>query len=193
MFDPLKCTRCQTDNLQIARYCSAWGHPFSDAEREATYAHTPFGKLDKARKIKSILTLDVITGSLWYKILILVLILALGIFLRLNGVRAFRVEKSDGYDLQYMARTASYYVITEDTHADLRLVVPKGTDSLVVEALDETDHTVSRTAFPAEAGISLPVSGTLRYQIYAENNSHATDKLTLYVYRGAPQEVSDAK
>ncbi|MBQ3864223.1 MAG: zinc ribbon domain-containing protein [Clostridia bacterium] len=189
----MKCTRCQTDNLQIARYCSTCGQPFSDAEREAAYAQTPFGKLDKARKIKSILTLDVITGSIWYKILILLLIIALGIFLRLNGVSAFRVEKSDGYNLQYAAKTASYYVITEDTKADLRLVVPRGTVTLRVDAVDKMNNTVSTGTFPAEAGISLPVSGTLHYQIYAENKTRATDKLTLYVYRGAPQEVSDAK
>ena len=189
----MKCTRCQTDNLQIAQYCCACGHPFSDAEREAAYAQTPFGKLDKARKVKSILTLDIVTGSLWYKILILILIIALGIFLRLNGISAFRVEKSDGYDLQYARNTASYYVITEGMQADLRLVVPKGTVKLTVESVDTANHTVSKQSYPAETGLSLPVSGTLHYQIYAENQSRATDKLTLYVYRGMPQEVSNAK
>ncbi len=187
----MKCKRCQTDNLTIARYCCNCGKPFTEEEREAAYAETPFGKLDKARKLKSILTLDIITGSLWYKVLILAAILALGIYLRISGVKPFRLEASEDYELKYLKSAQTYYVITDAEKADLRLVVPKGTDQLIVEELDAEGQTVNQTAVPAESGISLPVSGEVHYRLSTQKAEKTTNDLTLYVYRTRAQEVSD--
>ena len=76
----MKCSHCSKDNLLAARYCCACGKPFTEAERKAAYDQTVYGKIDMARKVKDAATLSIITDSIWFRVLTLVLIIAVGAY-----------------------------------------------------------------------------------------------------------------
>ena len=179
----MKCSHCTADNLLMANYCCACGAAFTDAERKAAYDQTVYGQIDKARRVKDIVTLEIITGSRWFKILTLLVILALGIWLRMSGVGALRLETGSGYRLEYLKETDAYYVISEADAVDLRLVVPNRTTELSAEEYDAGGTLLSQRSCSADAGVSLEVSGTAHYVLRSYRGEKATGSLTVYVYR----------
>lgn len=176
------CSKCSEDNLLLAQYCGSCGHPFSEAERKKAYDETIYGRVDTIRKAKDIFTLGVITDSLWFKILTIVLILALGIWLRASGAHGFRLESSDLYEIRYLEETDTYYLIAKQDEIPLRLVAPSGTKELVVEELDAAGEPVSVTGYSVEEGVALSVSGQNHYQLSTSNGKKTTGTITLYLY-----------
>ena len=179
----MRCSRCTTDNLLMARYCCACGKPFSEEERKAAYDQTIYGQIDKARKVKDVLTLNIITDSLWFKILTLLLILAIGIWLRMSGVNALRLESGDGYRLEYLKATNTYYVISESDAVDLRFVVPHKTTQLVEEERDDVESLLSQRSCGTEEAVTLDVSGENHYVLRSYRGEKNTGSLTVFVYR----------
>ena len=78
------CPNCSGKNNPSANFCRYCGYAFSEEERQASYNETVYGKIDKARKAADIVTLKVITDSIWFRILSIAVILALGIWLRMS-------------------------------------------------------------------------------------------------------------
>ena len=167
----------------MAKYCCACGKPFTEEERKAAYDQTVYGKIDMARKVKDAATLSIITDSLWFRFLTLILIIAVGIWLRASGVNALRLESGEGYRLEYLKETDAYYVISEGDAADLRLVVPNRTTSLMTEELDAQGELISRTEYRTDEAVSLSVSGTNHYVLHACRGEKETGALTVFVYR----------
>lgn len=179
----MKCRYCAQDNLLMANYCCACGKPFTDDERKAAYDQTVYGRIDQARKIKDIVTLDVIKSSVWFRLLTLVLIVAIGIWLRMSGVNALRLESGEGYRLEYLKETDTYYAISEKDAVDLRLVVPNRTTALVVEEYDESGSLLSSQSCRTDGALSLDVSTTNHYVLRSRRGEKDTGALTVYVYR----------
>lgn len=177
------CPNCSRDNISSANFCRYCGHSFSEDDRQAAYESSVYGKLDKAKKAKDIVTLSVITDSLWFRILTIALILALGIWLRTSGVHGFRLESSDDYEIQYLEETDTYYLIAEEDTVPLRLIVPYGTKSLKVKELDEEEDVVSSDSFDLDEGVTLAVSGENHYKLSTSNGKKTTGTLLLYLYR----------
>jgi len=176
------CSKCSEDNLLLARYCGNCGHPFSEAERKKAYDKTVYGKVDAVRKAKDVATLSVITDSLWFKILTIVLILALGIWLRASGAHRFRLESSDLYEIRYLEETDTYYLIAKQDEILLRLAAPGGTKELTVEELDEAGEVVSAATCSVEEGVTLSVSGQNHYRLSISDGKKTTGTITLYLY-----------
>lgn len=179
----MRCLHCSAENPLIAHYCGNCGHSFTEEERKKAYSRTIYGKVDRAREIKGYLTLDFITGSRWFKALTLVAIITLGIWLRMSGQNALRLESGDGYRIEYLKETDTYYLIAQADAVDLRLVVPGGTSSLTVEKLDSDDALLSSQNVDVDEGVSLAVSGNSHYALEACRGKKTTDSLTVYVYR----------
>ena len=176
------CPNCSEDNHSSSIYCRNCGYHFSDAQRQAAYDQTIYGKIDKGRRIADILTLKFITDTIWFKVLSIVLILALGVWLRISGVQGFRLESSDDYEIQYLKETDTYYLITEEPTIPLRLVMPYGTKKLKVKELDEDGDTISSESYDPEEGITLDVSGKIHYKLSTSNGKKTTGSLVLYLY-----------
>ena len=185
----MRCTHCSADNPLIAHYCGVCGHPFTEEERQSAYDQTIYGKVDKARKIKDYITLDFIKGSRWFKVLTLLAILALGIWLRLSGVNALRLESGDGYRIEYLEETDTYYLISEQEAVDLRLVVPGGTSELTVEELDGDGNPIASRSVSVDDGVSLAVSGESCYELQSYRDDRLTGSLTVYVFRDGTKEA----
>ena len=167
----------------MAQYCCVCGNPFTEEERKAAYDETVYGKVDKVRKVKDHVTLGFITGSRWFKVLTLLVILALGIWLRVSGAKSLRLESGEGYRIEYLEETDIYYLIARQDAVDLRLVVPGGTTELTIEELDGSGSLISSRSAGVDDGVSLPVSGDSHYELHSYRGDRSTGSLTVYVYR----------
>ncbi|MBQ6603456.1 MAG: hypothetical protein IJH99_08665 [Eubacterium sp.] len=179
----MKCPNCSEENLLIAQYCCSCGRPFTDKERKKAYDATIFGKVDKVRKGVEVVTLKVVTDSIWFKIATIAVIVILGFWLRSNHVNTFRLESSSDYEILYLEETKTYYLVTQADRVPVRLVAPKNTVTLTVDELTETGGFVFRTAYTPEEGVVLSVSGQNHYLLTVSDGKRNTGQLVLYVYR----------
>ena len=179
----MKCSVCSSENLIKAHYCASCGHPFTEEERKAAYDRTFYGKLDKVRRWKSILTLEVITGSLWFRILSILAILLLGLFLLLTR-RPLRLESGDLYKVQYLEETGTYYLITEEDTVAVNLRAPYRTRSVLIREVDASGQTVREETRTAEEAMLLTVSGKTHYELVSSNGTRDTGSLTVYLFTG---------
>lgn len=177
------CPNCSGKNNQSANFCHYCGYAFSEEERQASYNETVYGKIDKARKAADIVTLKVITDSIWFRILSIAVILAPGIWLRMGGVHGFRLESSDDYEIQYLEETDTYYLIAEEEEVPLRFVLPYGTKRIKVRELDEDEDVVSTENYDPDEGFTLSVSGTNHYRLSTSNGKKTTGSIQLYLYQ----------
>ena len=178
----MTCPNCSKDNILSANFCRYCGYAFSDEELEAAYNESFYGKFDKAKRASDIVTGQIITDTLWFRILSIAVVLALGIWFRMSGVHGLRLESSDDYEIRYLEETDTYYLIAEEEEIPLQLLVPYGTKTLKVKELDEDDEKISSKTYDPEEGVTLSVSGQSHYRISTSNGKKTTGSLIVYLY-----------
>lgn len=131
------CTVCgNRDNRLKANYCKICGKAFSDEERKEAYDRTVYGKIDRILDTKGWLTLGKITGNIFVRIaVLLVLGLLLLLNIRANGSK-LSILNSGEYSLAYNKEADEYYVLTDKESIQLSVYLPKKTDSCVVESFE---------------------------------------------------------
>lgn len=131
------CTVCgNRDNRLKANYCKKCGKAFSDAERKEAYEETIYGKIDKFLDTKGWLTFSKITGNIFVRIIVL---LILGFLLLLNiqaNGSKLSIRNSNEYSLAYNKETDEYYVLTDQESIQLSVYLPKKTDSCVIRSYE---------------------------------------------------------
>ena len=84
------CSKCGTNNLIRADYCSSCGHAFTEQEKADAYRETIYGKLDRLEEAQSWLTLKKITGNLFFRIAVLALIFVFNLWKLILSKKAGR-------------------------------------------------------------------------------------------------------
>lgn len=131
------CTVCGSrDNRLKANYCKKCGKAFSDEERKEAYEKTVYGKIDKVLEAKEWLTFSKVTGNIFFRIAVLLILGAvLFINIRANGSK-LSIQNSDEYSLAYNEETNEYYVLTDRDSIQLSVYLPKKTESCVVKSFE---------------------------------------------------------
>ena len=131
----MKCAVCGNEQNRLkAHYCKACGSPFSDQERKDAYGRTIYGKIDKILEAKSWATLSKITGNIFFRIAVLLILGAL-VFMnvRANG-SALAIKNGEGYSLAYSKQTDEYYVLTDRKSVSISVYLPRKTESCVIDS-----------------------------------------------------------
>ena len=163
------CRECKTENRIKANFCTHCGHPFTDAERDAAYAKTIYGRFEKLEDLWKTVSLDKITGSSIVKVLSLVAVLVLGGYSVLKNGTQFRPLEHDSYELQYNQKVNEYYLISQQDNIQLQLYLPKQADEVTIVQLDENNELLSTETFGLSEEIILLNQCDVLYQVEAEN------------------------
>ncbi len=175
----LTCPDCKSGNLLEARYCFCCGRKFTDKEQEAAYNMTIYGKIEKAEKIQSIVDGSIITGSTWFRVIVIAVIAAVGLWGFFNKGSNFRVAESDGYEVQYNTEEKKYYLLTDHDSINVALYVPKNTEELELTAVNTvTDEVLETKTYSIGEGIALYPDSTVKYLV-----STGKQELTMYALR----------
>ena len=163
------CRECKTENRIKANFCTHCGHPFTDAERDAAYAKTIYGRFEKLEALWKTVSLDKITGSSIVKVLSLVAVLVLGGYSVLKNGTQFRPLEHDSYELQYNQKVNEYYLISQQDNIQLQLYLPKQADEVTIVQLNENNELLSTETFSLSEDIILLNQSDVLYQIEAES------------------------
>ena len=162
------CRECKTKNRIKANFCSHCGHPFTDAERDAAYAKTIYGRFEKLEDLWKTVSLDKITGNNIVKILSLVAVLVLGGYSVLKNGTQFRPLEHESYEIQYNKSVNEYYLISELDNFDVSLYLPRQTEEIAVHQLNEMNELMETQTYMIEEAITLVNQSEVLYQIEAQ-------------------------
>ena len=177
----MKCRKCEKENLIKAQYCSSCGSEFSDEERQAAYDETIWGKLDKIKEAKEWITLDKITGSKYFKIALLVLIILWGIMSGGNKGDKMLILESDDYTVRYNSNLDEYYVFTGKEEVDLDLYLPGKPQGITVTSSTLDGSRLDQREYEIGDRITLIRSDNVLYHISGEYEKEQKD-IDLIVY-----------
>ncbi len=175
----LLCPECGGENLLEAKYCFSCGRQFTEKEQQAAYNHTIYGKIEKVGTIKSIADGSIITGNIWFRIAVLVIIAAVGVWGLYKNGSNFRIAESDSYEVQYNTEEKEYYLFTDQDSINVSLYVPKNTEQLELTAVNAvTDEVLETKTYSIEQAIALYPDSEVKYLV-----SNGKRELTFYALR----------
>ena len=175
----LKCPDCGYGNLLEASYCYSCGREFTEKEQQDAYNLTIYGKIEKAEMIKSIADGSIITGSIWFRVIVIAVIAAVGLWGLYKNGSNFRIAESDRYEVQYNTEEKEYYLFTDYDSINVALYVPRDTEELELTAVNTfTDEVLEQKTYSVEEGIALYPDSNVKYVV-----STGKRELTLYALR----------
>lgn len=146
----MHCPKCLNHVPYGAKYCQSCGESIPEETRKAAYNKTFWGKLQRIEDWYNTITLKKFTGSLFFKIAILLLILAIGIINVIQKGMQTKILDSEIYTVQYNTQKEEYYILTDAEEVVLQLYVPKRIDTLILTGYDNNDNVLLERTISAE-------------------------------------------
>ena len=177
----MKCKKCGKENLLKAQYCSFCGNEFTEEERQAAYDATIWGKLDKLEEAKEWITLNKITGSKYFKVALLILIILWGIMSGGNRGDKMMILDSSDYTIRYNSNLDEYYVFTDKDEVDLNLYLPGKPQGITVTSTTLDGSELGQKEYVIGDKVTLIKSDSVLYHV-AGNYEKQEKDLDLIVY-----------
>jgi len=180
----MKCQKCKSKNVFKASYCQKCGKKFTDEEKKSAYRKTIFGKIDSILQIKSIVSLNIITGNIFFKIASLLIVLGIGLyFLFTMGIHT-KILNSKEYDIIYHKKNNEYYLLIDDKKdsVELNLYRPNRIKEMIIYTYNLEDSEQNKIKISRNDKITLPINQDDYHMIESKYSNKKKDQLKLYVY-----------
>ena len=180
----MKCHKCKNENLLKANFCQKCGEKFTEKEKEEAYNKTIFGKIDFLKKIKDIVTLDVITSNIIFKIVSLLVVLGIGLyFLFTVGINT-KILNSQDYQVFYNKENSEYYLLIDDNKdsIELNLYRPNRIKEMTIYTYDLNGNEKAKTTVSKDDKITLNTYQDDYHTIESNYSNEEQDNLKIYVY-----------
>ncbi len=176
----MKCRNCGKENLLKAHYCHSCGNPFSEEERQAAYDSTFWGKLDKLKNLKEIVTLEAITSHPLFRVLFLVLLIIIGVLTNTNKGSVMRPLESKEYTVAYNQDLEEYYLFTEENSIAVSLYLPGKPEKVRISADKDNENVFIKEYDLGESPV-LTKDPSVVYTVYGVYKEKE-DKITVLLY-----------
>ncbi len=183
----MKCRTCGYDNLLKANYCCSCGTAFTAEEKEAAKKASLGGRMEKTEKVvkriitvKDILTLSFLTKNVFVRTFLILLPLLSAVFAgQQMAPSSLTILEDDGYVIHQNTDTQAYYVDTDAQMVNLKLYVPKDTESVEVAYYAESETPTYSNTYTLSDSISVNAV-TQGYYIVTAHTSAEDQSITLY-------------
>ncbi len=181
--DKMKCHKCKYENIVKASYCQKCGEKFTDKEKEIAYNKTIYGKIDKLKEIKDIVTLNIITGNIVFKIASLLIVLGIGLYFLLTVGINTKILKSNDYQIFYNKEIKEYYLLVDDNYdkVNVAMYLPNRIKDLTIYHYNLDDTLLEQENVKKEDKISLDTYKE-DYYIIESKYRKKTDQMKIFVY-----------
>jgi hypothetical protein len=179
----MKCPKCNTKNIVKASFCKECKYEFTEEEQEKAYKKTIFGKLETIETWYNHLTLSTITDHIAFKILMLLIVLAGGLYYYFTRGIDTNILESESYTVYYNKKNDEYYLIVDDNieEISLNMYIPNRVMELDIEHYNLNNELIDKGIFEEEKGIKLQAYKS-DYYILKSRYELKTEKLKVYVY-----------
>lgn len=174
----MKCKRCKHNNSYKANYCFKCGREFRKLEKDDAINTGFVAFLKRVREEYDTITLSHIMGTWQFKIISILVVLAIGIFGMVKNGMHLKILKSDNYFFQYNDVSDEYYVYTSDDETKLSLYSIGNNQSIKVSYFNN-DELLSENVFDNFSNIILSSQSSDNYYILDYKN----ESLKVYIYK----------
>lgn len=122
------------------------------------------------QKIISILNLSIIFNNRIFRIIILISLLAIGIYVNINH-QQYAIIPSDDYRVEYNKNLNEYYLYTTDDYIDLKLYLNKDVDQITISAYTMDGTNIYNNSYSINDQIMLNRDNNIYYQIIENDQS----------------------
>lgn len=175
------CKKCNEKNLYKAHYCQKCGTVFTEEDREKAYSKTIFGFVNKLEDLFSMLTLDKITGNIYFKIVSILFVLVIGVYNVMSNGNVFKILESEQYRVQYNTKTDEYYLISSESIFNVSLYLPKEVHLIYVSELDDANAMIEKVEYTLNDEIVLEQTNH-RYEIEVVYHNQSSEKVVIRVF-----------
>jgi len=179
----MKCNKCKTENIIKANYCKNCGNKFTDNEQKQAKRKTLVGKLEIMEKAYKACTLQVITGSLPFKVISLVLVIILGVYLFLNNGNYVKIMESKNYEIKYDTENKEYYLLVDKASVNVDLYIPNRFKSMNINQIDKDKNVIDSFKYKENKDLVLKSSESEYYSFDINYEDKKNDKMVLHVLR----------
>ena len=189
----MKCQKCKSENILRANFCSKCGKEFTDKEKKEAYNKTIFGKIAFIEKIKSIVTLNIITGNIFFKIGSLLIVLGIGLYFLFTFGINVKILDSKDYQTFFNKKSNEYYIIVDDNKdsIELNLYRPNRTKEMNVYTYDLEEKEKDKKEVAKDGDIILDANEEDYYVIESTYSNNKQDKIKIYVYHQSDIPTND--
>lgn len=180
----MKCSKCNTKNIIKASYCKKCGNKFTKEEQDKAYSKTIFGKYELYKKWKKRFNLNFITGSIYFKVFILIVIISFGIYYwYINGINT-KILESDYYEIYYSEELGEYYLVVDDdtTEVGLNLYFPNRLEDIEINHYSTDDILIKEIDKNKDDEIVLETYNNDYYVITSKYTRDKEEDLKIFVY-----------
>lgn len=142
----MKCEKCGYELYYGAKFCSACGTEIPKDAYQDEYNRTVWGYADKFLNWYDTLTLKKITGNVIFKTIVLLLVLAFGIFNAYSAYANIRLLESESYEIEHDKNQGIYYIVTPDEQVNILMYIPKNAEKVIVKGIANEEE-ASKTEF----------------------------------------------
>lgn len=133
----MKCEKCNYELNYGAKFCNNCGEKVPKDAYKEIYDKTVWGYADKFLNWYDTLFLKKITDNIIFKIALLIVILAIGLFNTYSAYSNIRLLKSESYDIEYDKKLGIYYILTQKEQVSIQMYIPKSADTVVVTGITD--------------------------------------------------------
>ena len=179
----MNCSNCSKKNILTVNYCTTCGHKFTEDEKKKAYKKTFYYKLDNVEKWYNHLTLSTITGSIYYKIASLLVLLIIGIYLLITVGINTKILDSNNYQIFYNEENKTYYLLTDNDKdaIEINLYKPNRLKQLTLEHYNMYDEIIDTNTL--SDNIILKTYNDDYYVLNSKYSNDKEDKIKVIVYR----------
>lgn len=179
----MKCKKCHIKNIDNANYCKKCGNKFSEKEKQENKKGTIVWFLEWLDKIKALWKFSFITDNILFKIVSVLLVLAIGVFSILKNGNNLKILESDNYQIQYNTKLSEYYLLVNDDQTELKLYIPNTSTKLTVEHLDKDNKILEKKKYDDNTQIILETNTTQEdYYLIKSKCGKKSETLKIYIY-----------
>lgn len=187
----MKCSRCSTKNIIKATYCKKCGTKFTKKEQELAYSKTIFGKYDLYKKWKDRFSLKFITDSIYFKIIIILVILAAGLYSwYINGLD-LKILESDAYEIYYNDKSDEFYLLVNNDvdEVALNLYIPNRIEDIEINHYDMNGDFIKEIEYVKNKEIILETYNSDYYLITSNFSNKEEKSLKVFLYNKENVEI----
>ena len=179
----MKCKKCGFKNVTQAKYCYKCGNSFTKEEHNEAVSKSIITKITKLKDLYDTVTLSKITGSIYFKIATILLVLAIGIYSMFKNGSDFHVLDGDNYTYKYNEKLNEYYLYLDDRETSLNLYLPHEINTFYVTYYDKDNNLLEKNTYYNLDDIKVKVEDTDNYyKISYEETENSQNTIKLYTY-----------
>lgn len=182
----MKCRKCGYRNVSQADYCFKCGNKFKEEEKKFALEHSFISKISKLKEKYDRLTFSKITGSIPFKIGLILFTLVIGIYGVYSKGVTVRLEDGDSYTYEYNRIKDEYYLYVDDVESNVNLYLPHEVSTFYVKQYDKEDNVLQEYSVHSIDEVIVKINDVGEYyKISIDSQMSKTGTVKIFVARNA--------